>query len=257
MGLCPVIRLFGIVMIAFWQLESIGTAETSDLVASNKSDNQSLDATQIVERMLEYLEWRDASIAGYTNVRDYHVEYDGIIDKKADMQARMNYTSPNEKQFEIIEEIGSKLLCNRVLRPLLESEVEAEQDLNRQESAIHPNNYSFRLLPSDVSTEHNCYILEVIPKRKAKFLFEGKIWIDKNAFAIVRIEGKPAKKPSWWIKDTHIVHTYRKVGNFWMHDRNESNTRVRLFGGGAVLTIRYWDYEIWVSESSMPFSSAR
>ncbi len=257
MNLHYVIWFLSILMISPWLFESISLAEHPNTVANHTSNGPLTESTEIVERMLQYAQWRDASLAGYTNIREYHVEYQGIIDKKADMVVRMIYTSPDEKQVEVISESGSKLLRNRVLRRILESEIEAEQNSNRQESAIHPDNYSFRPIAPEPALEDDCYILEAVPKKKTKFLFEGKIWIDRKDFAIVRIEGKPAKKPSWWIEETSITHTYRKVGGFWLHSSNESHTKVRLVGGRALLTIRYGDYEIRESETSMCLSSGR
>jgi hypothetical protein len=192
--------------------------------------------------MQEYTLRRMESVQGYVSHRSYHVEYAGVVKKSADMAARMTYSSQGGKSFEVKSESGSKFLRNRVLRKILESEVAAAQPSTRQESAITPENYVFRLLPGENPTDSDNYVLEAIPKKKAKFLFVGKIWVDRKDFAITRVEGKPAVNPSWWIKQASILQTYRKVGDFWMYDTNESTSKIRI-GGKAILRIRYEEYD--------------
>ncbi len=60
---------------------------------------------------------------------------------------------------------------------------------------------------------------------------------------MVRMEGEPAKNPSWWTKRNAIHVTYEKIGKFWLPARNETNTQVRILGS-SLLTIVYRDYEI-------------
>jgi hypothetical protein len=48
------------------------------------------------------------------------------------------------------------------------------------------------------------------PKNRKQVSCAGRIWVDAADYAIVRIEGKPAKNPSFWVKTVHFVHTYRK-----------------------------------------------
>jgi outer membrane lipoprotein-sorting protein len=199
------------------------------------------DAAEILRRMEDYARRRTESIQAYSNTRSYHVEYRGIVNISADMKVRMIYTAPDNKRFEIISESGSKILRNRVLRKLLQSEVEAAQRSSREESAITPGNYSLRLHPGESPQDDAHYVFEVTPRKKAKFLLAGKIWVDERDFAITRIEGRPAVNPSWWVKEARILHTYRKVEGFWLYDSNESTSKVRI-GGKAILNIRYEDY---------------
>jgi hypothetical protein len=59
--------------------------------------------------------------------------------------------------------------------------------------------------------------------------------------AIVRIEGKAAKSPSFWIKSVHFVHTYQKSGSLWLPVSDRSVTDARILGS-TELTIEYFDY---------------
>jgi hypothetical protein len=78
---------------------------------------------------------------------------------------------------------------------------------------------------------------------KTQFLYRGKIWVDAKDFAVVRIEGEPAKNPSFWIKRTDITHSYKKVDDFWLPAENHTQSFIRL-GGEATLSIEYQDYKI-------------
>lgn len=72
--------------------------------------------------------------------------------------------------------------------------------------------------------------MQAIPKRKDKFLFEGKIWIHSNDFAVVKIAGHPAKKLSFWITRADFVRQYDKIGGFWLPVQDETLVNVRIYG---------------------------
>jgi hypothetical protein len=86
-------------------------------------------------------------------------------------------------------------------------------------------------------------VLNLVPKTKNKYLYRGKIWVDAKDFAVMRIEGEPAKNPSFWIKKTEVKHRYVKVSDFWLPAENHTESVIRL-GGRAVLSIEYRDYKI-------------
>jgi len=79
--------------------------------------------------------------------------------------------------------------------------------------------------------------------------------IDAKDFAIARVEGEPAVNPSWWTLRTDFKRSYQKVGDFWLPESNESETKVRIFGT-AVLTIRYQEYQITQTRGGKLTSSA-
>lgn len=85
------------------------------------------------------------------------------------------------------------------------------------------------------------YLINVVPKRREERLFEGQIWVDAQDYALARVEGKPARNPSFWIRSVHFVHTYKKSGLFWFPFSTESETDVRIFGSTSV-DISYFDY---------------
>lgn len=80
---------------------------------------------------------------------------------------------------------------------------------------ITPDNYAFEMLEQERVGSTYCAVVHAIPKRKETYLFEGKIWIDDQDFAIVKITGHLAKSPSVWIKRVDFVRQYQKIDGFW------------------------------------------
>ncbi len=113
-------------------------------------------------------------------------------------------------------------------------------DLNR-------DNYNFKMVGYESSPSHSMYVLSAEPRTKSKFLYRGKLWVDADDFAVVRIEAEPAKNPSFWTKNNEIEQLYTKVNDFWLPERNHSISSIRL-GGHAELTIDYQNYQITASD---------
>lgn len=203
-----------------------------------------LAASEIVARMVASDLQRATALSGYRSTRTYEVNYSGFPSgKHAKMVATVNFEAPGKKSFTIVSEEGSKLLLNRVLHPLLQSEQESADSAVRSQTALTEENYNFELAGNDTVNGRPCYVLRVKPKRDNKFLYDGRVWVDAQDFAVARIEARPAKNPSFWISKTNVEHHYLKRGKFWLPASNRSTTRVRL-GGQAVLSIDYGSYEI-------------
>ncbi len=202
-----------------------------------------LTANEVMARVEAGDAMRAQRLAGYTSFRTYHLESHGLLSKKAEMTVRMEYHSPNKKEFQIVSESGSRGVRNRVFRRLLNAEREAMDSEARQKSAINRENYRFELESYSRTKGDSYYILRVQPKRRSQLLFAGRIWVDADDFVVTRIEGEPAVNPSWWTRKTEFRRKYQRVGQVWLPESNYSVTNVRVFGT-AVLTITYCDYRI-------------
>jgi len=202
-----------------------------------------LSAEQVVAEMTKRNLKRAEDLRGYSSVRTYECDYHGFGDRHAVLTVKMSYTSPDKKQFAITSESGSGILLKHVLRKLLEAEKEATSEENRRATAIQAENYEFRLLKFEQNADGAFYVLGLTPKKVSKFLFRGRVWVDARDFAVARMEGEPAKNPSWWTKSISIDVRYRKVGGFWLLASNHTLTQVR-FHGHAVTTIDYGDYQL-------------
>jgi hypothetical protein len=201
-----------------------------------------LTSAQIVEQMQHTNQVRTDGLKHYKALRHYQVEYKGFgADIAAKMEVEVDYDAPAAKSFRIVTQSGSKLLLEKVLKRLLQTEKDAAQD--QSATALSQANYRFTTAGIETVGGRPSYILSVEPLKDNKLLYRGKIWVDATDFAVVKIDAAPAKNPSFWIASTQINHTYAKTGNFWLPQQNRSESKVRV-GGTAVLTIDYGTYQI-------------
>jgi len=187
-------------------------------------------------------EGRRAALLDYTVLRTYQViDVGGKV--HAQEIGRMEFRAPDKKTFVMTSETGSGLVRYLALNPLIAGEIEAAAGKEHRDSAITAANYNFRLLGEQQVGPYRCFVAQAIPKRRDKYLFEGKIWIDTDDYAVVRIEGHPAKKLSFWIERADIVRQYQKIGKFWLPQEDETFVQVRLYGK-KVLTIDHQNYVV-------------
>ena len=206
-----------------------------------------LTTEQVVDNLVRRNLERAQALEGYHGTRIYRLEYHGFpVSRSAVMVVDARYKSPATKELTIRSETGSKPLIERVLKKLLQTEKEALSEENQARVALNNYNYHFALTGYESMPSGPCYILAVEPRTKNKLLYVGRIWVDAEDFAVVRIEAAPAKNPSFWTKETRIEQVYAKVGNFWLPISNRSTSATRL-GGHAHLTIDYQEYEVTAS----------
>jgi len=203
-----------------------------------------LTSEQVVNKLVQRNLERAQALAAYQGTRIYRLEHHGFPgSRSAEMTVAVKYRSPGTKEFSIQSETGSHLLIEKVFHKLLQSEKEALSEENQARVALNTDNYRFALAGYESMPTGPCYILSVEPLTKDKLLYRGRIWVDAEDFAVVRIEAAPAKNPSFWTKETRIEQAYAKVGEFWLPISNRSSSAIRL-GGHAYFTIDYQDYQI-------------
>jgi hypothetical protein len=203
-----------------------------------------LNLSQVLDKLVEKNAERADALQKYQSRRFYSLDYTGFpTNLHAEMVVDMIYDAPATKHFTIVSQSGTQWIIDRILKRLLEAELESMSEENRARVALNPSNYDFSGLSHEDTTDNCSYQLTVEPKIPTKLLYRGRIWVDSKDFAVCRIEAEPAKNPSFWIKKTDIHHSYLKIGDFWLPSQNESVSVVRG-GGRAVLTIKYRNYEI-------------
>src|SRR5215470_15014043 len=206
-----------------------------------------IGADQLFAELDAHNERRKSALQGYTAVRTYQV-----IDTKGKVHAeevgRMEFRAPDQKMFIVMSESGSGLIRHRALAPLIYSEIEAAAGKEHHDSSITPENYSLDLLGEQQVGSRRCFVARAIPKREDKYLFNGKLWIDVDDYAVVRIEGHPAKRPSFWIQRADFVREYQKIDGFWLPKRDETFVQVRLYGK-KVLTITHQNYVVSAAQN--------
>jgi hypothetical protein len=194
-------------------------------------------ADEIFADLVKHNELRNAELQKYSATRTYAVtDLGGKVHAKETVL--MEFVAPDKKTFVAVSEEGSSVIRHMVLNRLMESEVSAATRQEQHESSITPANYMFRVLGQEDLGAHHCFVVEAIPKRKDRYLFEGKVWIDSREFAVVKIAGHPARKLSFWITRAEFVRQYDKVGGFWLPAKDETFVDVKLYGK-KVLSIEH------------------
>jgi len=207
-----------------------------------------MTAPQIVDHMLRHNREQADGLKHYQGVRHYQVQYKGFsANLVGKLDVSVTFDAASGKSFRIVSQSGSKVLCDKVLKKAVDSELEASHD--QAATALTPDNYKFKLVGTESLEGRPTYILDVEPVRDSKFLYRGKIWVDAVDFAVVKVKAEPAKNPSFWISRPQITYTSAKTGGFWLPEFNRSETKIRV-GGTAVFTIDYGTYQIESARSS-------
>lgn len=211
------------------------------MVFSQVPDQPLTDADEVMSKVLLHDTQRELQSGGYVGHRRYLFDNEKMH-KHAELLADVSCNSAGTKQFSVITEEGWQAAHKHVLRKMLESEKETSTPTFRPKTRLTSDNYTFAMVKSEVIEGRLTYVIDVTPKRRDKYLIEGRIWIDAQDFATVRVEGKPAKNPSFWTRSVQFVQQYRKSGSYWYPTSTLSISEARLFGTTKV-NISYFDYQ--------------
>jgi hypothetical protein len=211
--------------------------------------DENITVENLISRLAEHDQWRTISLQQYSVNRTYLVKNDdGKL--RSETHVLLQYAAPNSKEFKVLSENGPEMI--RILvNSLLLMEVEAARGQDTSDSSITSANYSFELSGREAINGSLCDIVQATPRRKDTQLFVGKIWIDTKEFAIVRIAGEPAKRPSFWIKKADFVRQYHKIEGNWLPVKDETIAQVRMFGTNT-LTIYHDNYKVLLRENPPP-----
>ena len=198
-------------------------------------------ADEVMAKVIARDSQRESLGGGYKGSREY-VLYNHRMDKRAEMVASVVCDTNGTKHFQVVSEDGWKSANKHVLRKMLDSESETSQPDIRPMTRMVPANYEFHLVGSETLQGRPVYVVDAVPKRSDKYLFRGRVWVDAEDFAVARVEGQPAKNPSFWTRSVHFVQQYHKSGLFWYPAMTTSVTEAHIFGTTDV-NIRYFDYK--------------
>lgn len=206
------------------------SAQTQTTVPANQDIGGQMAQAQAENR---------AHFRPYIVTRDYKVfEGEDRNQAKSRVVADITVVPPGSKKYTIENAEGSRLE-ETIVRKMLDGEVAFAKDSGSTD--ITHENYDFQLVREDQLNGQRCYVLELLPKRKSKDLLRGTIWVDARTYLPLRIEGEPAKSPSWWLRDVHLVLMYGYVGPMWLQTSSEATSNVRILGRSTMVwqDVRY------------------
>ena len=202
------------------------------LVAAMASASAQTGATlpnveTIVARMAQARAENRARLRPYIVTRNYKLFGKEEGEAKSEVIADVAFVPPDSKEY-IIQATNGSGLGQMIVRRMLANEAEVTKDYALTD--ISADNYDFRFIREEEASGQRCYVLELLPRRKDKDLLRGNIWVDANSYLLRRIEGEPAKAPSWWVRDVRVALRYGDVGGMWLQTASEATARVRILG---------------------------
>ena len=155
------------------------------------------------------------------------------------LEAATEYAPSSGFRYTVLSEGGSGKIRGK-LREVLDFERETVARGEAARSALAPCNYTFQ--PSGVAPDGLVKVL-LSPLRQERVLVSGAMFLRPVDGELVRVQGRLAKNPSFWVKNVDIVRTYARVDGNVMPVSLESNAQLRLFGD-ATLRMTYAYAEI-------------
>jgi hypothetical protein len=179
------------------------------------------------EAMQKFLA-RPATSHQYSASRRLEASGSGL---RAWLDVQTQYTITSGLRYSVTDEGGSRYIRARVLRSLLDEE---QRLIARGESAriaISVNNYQFS--PEGIN-EEGLVVVALRPLRKHRSLIIGHMFLTAGDGDLVRIEGRLARNPSFWLTRVHLVRSYRRINGVLMPVSLDTTAQLRLLGSSAM-----------------------
>ena len=153
------------------------------------------------------------------------------------LDARTEYSPERGFRYQITAEGGSRQIRDRVLKAVLDGELKVIAQGEDTRSALALNNYTFK--PNGFDAEGLANVL-VSPRRKERALLSGVMFLRPDEGELVRVQGRLAKNPSFWVRDVDIVRRYSRVRGVVVPVVMESTAHVRFLGPASFrMTYQY------------------
>lgn len=186
------------------------------------STDRSVQRDETVSRFLE--SYRPA-LTSYRARR--HMEASTRGDSmRASLDAWTSLGPDGTFSFEILEESGSELIRNHVLRAALIEEQRSYDAHDLDAGTLTPGNYEMQL--GDAAGD--LLRIELTPRRKSRMLIVGAAFVTRGDADLVRVEGTLAKRPSFWTRRVEITRCYRRIGGVRVPIDMRSTADVMIVG---------------------------
>ncbi len=203
------------------------TVGYSSLLPSAQVETTPPDLNLILQQVEEVEHQNPALFRPHEVTREYKVFHGTDKQPTSEVMAQISFVPPDVKTYKITQARG-KSRGEKMVREILDQEV--EMAVKPKESEISRTNYDFVFLRQENFGASDEYVLGIIPKRKEKYLFRGQVWVDASTDRIRRLEGVPAKSPSFWIKSIHITIQFADLRGMWVPISFDAIAAVRFSG---------------------------
>ena len=157
-------------------------------------------------------------------------------------EVQQHYLAPRTLAFKALRFTGDAFVKANVITRLLQSEVDHVQKDDPALNAISPGNYRFSYKGTSQLEGRQVHVYQLKPRQKRAGLFKGRIYVDAYTGSLVRVEGRPVKSPSLFIKKIDFVQDYADIGPFTfpVHIHSEATARIV---GRAIVDVYQRDYQ--------------
>ena len=114
-----------------------------------------------------------------------------------------------------------------MLKAVLDGERELITLGEASRSGLARTNYTFE--PSGVDAEGLANV-RLSPRRKERALLSGVMFLRPDEGELVRVQGRLAKNPSFWVNNVDIVRKYERIEGAVLPVAVESKANVRFLG---------------------------
>jgi hypothetical protein len=128
---------------------------------------------------------------------------------KAQLDAWTTLLPDGTFSFEVLQESGSGLIRQRVLRAALLEEQENHAHARLAESAFTRDNYDF--LVDGTVREGELVRIGLAPRRKSQMLIAGAAFVRRDDADLVTIQGVLSKRPSFWTRKVQVTRHYARI----------------------------------------------
>jgi len=196
---------------------------------------------EILARVESESNRRHVLLQEYSGSRQYTLQ-NLRFGKQAAVAVLMNYRQFEGERYTVLTRSGSDRLGD-IIDKVLASEAGASLPPENARHEITSANYRVRLLGTEVAAGRSCYVLDLTPRMKNRFLIVGKAWVDVDSYAVVRIEGQFMASLSILVGAPHISEEFIEVHGFWLpaHVRSVASS---FLLGPTELDILFSNYQL-------------
>jgi len=200
---------------------------TATLVAAPATSSSSQTVSDTVSRFLE---------SGQPPLKAYrarrHLEASSRGGKmKAQLDAQTTLLPDGAFSFEVLNESGSNLLRQRILRAALLEEQDNHNSAKLADSDFTRENYDF--LVQESTRDGDLVRISLAPRRKSQLLIDGAAFVRRDDADLVRIQGVLSKRPSFWTRKVEITRHYARIDGVRVPIEVRLDADVLLVGDSA------------------------
>lgn len=147
------------------------------------------------------------------------------LNESAWMEAFTEYSRESGFRYRVLSHGGSERILNRALKAVLDSERENIGEWRK--GALTRENYDMIF---ESRTADGLLKVQLNPRRRDSRLLDGVAWLTSQSGALVKLEGRLSKSPSFWVRWVSVTRRYAPVHGMMMPAAVESTADVKIAG---------------------------